>query len=472
MKDIKKITKSTGTYFLGSVLSKVIVFFMLPLYTAYIPAANMGYYDSSVAIITFFISVLFLDIGIGIMRFMLEKKQEGQDQKYALYSGIIIFLASSGLYALLAVICAIVFDFQYFLWIAIYGFLVSLNQVYGFITRAYGANVLYAVSGIVTTLINVGCNLVFILVLKWDYKSLYISFIISRIIHIIILEFKCKLIVNFSLRFFDKELFRKMLFFSMPLCLNSIAFWFLNSANKVIVTAVMGTEYNGYLAVADKFTQILYLVSSCFQLAWQELTFSKENKLNQSTGVYYSKAFDLYLRILMGGLLLAIPAIKIGLAIFPDFIDSQYYDSIILIPLALTGTIFSVANLFLGSIFGGLKKNNVIFISTLVGAIVNVVVIFALINYLGVMAANIAFISGFAVALFVRTFVLKKQINMKVKYWYFAILIPLLAIVIFIYNNLGWIYNLIAFFALVCICIIVFKEEIMKILNKFKKRRA
>lgn len=91
MKDIKKITKSTGTYFLGSVLSKVIVFFMLPLYTAYIPVADMGYFDSSIAVITFFSSVLFLDIGVGILRFMFENKNEGNEKK-AIYSGLTIFV--------------------------------------------------------------------------------------------------------------------------------------------------------------------------------------------------------------------------------------------------------------------------------------------------------------------------------------------------------------------------------------------
>ncbi|NLL56398.1 MAG: lipopolysaccharide biosynthesis protein [Clostridiales bacterium] len=465
----KRIFKSTITYFLGSVLSKIIVFFMLPLYTKYIPAADMGYYDSSIAVITFFASVLFLDIGSGIMRFMFEQKEQ-DNKKYAIYSGLAIFLISLILYIVIAILGAFTLEFEYIIWIIIYGFMLCLNNVYGYITRGYGANSLYAASGIVSTIVTVACNLIFILALKWDYKSLYISSIIAMVVHIIILEFKCKLLTNLSKKYFDKDLFKKMLKFSLPLCVNSVAFWFLNSSNKIIVTTILGSEYNGYLAIASRFTSILYLVSSCFQLAWQELAYSRDNKL-ESTGIFYTKAFDLYLRILIAGLLLLIPLIRLGLIIYPNFINAQYSDSIVLIPLALTGTIMSIASSFLGSIFGGIKKNNAIFISTLVGAIVNIGVIFALINIMGVMAANIAFIAGFTATVLIRTLILKKEINMKVKHWYFAALLPILAAVIYVFNELNWVYNLLVFLAITVLCAFMLRPEIKEIIDKVKIRR-
>ncbi len=468
MSNTKKIFKSTIIYFLGNILSKIILFFMLPLYTKYIPAGDMGYYDSAIAIVTFFASVLFLDIGSGIMRFMFEKKTLN-DKRYAIYSGLGIFIISLSLYVLVAIIGGLAFEFEYFIWIALYGFFLCLNNVYGHVTRGYGANTLYAVSGIVSTVVNVGCNLFFILALGWDYKALYISQCISMLVHIIILELKCKLIFNFNLKYFDKDLFKKMLRFSLPLCVNSVAFWFLSSANKIIVTTVLGAEYNGYLAIANKFTSILYFVSSCFQLAWQELVYSRDNGLKQSTGEFYSKAFDLYLRILLVGLFLLIPLIKIGLAIYPNFIDVQYNDSIILIPLALAGTVMAILSSFLGSVFGGIKQNNFIFVSTLLGAIVNLGVIFALINIIGVMAANIAFCAGFTATVLMRTLILKRKINMKVKYWYFAIAIPLLIAIIYVFN-LNWFYNLLTFAVIAALGGLVLKPELTVLYHKVKSR--
>lgn len=468
----KNIFKSTLIYFAGNVSTKIITFFMLPLYTKFIPAADMGTYDSAIAIATFFASVLFLDIGSGIMRFMFEKQEEVDGKKTAIYTGLAIFLCSLSLYLIVAVVAGLTFPFEYFVWIALYGFLLTVNTVYGYVARGYGYNLLYAASGIASTLVNVGCNLLFILVLKWDYVSLYIAQCAAMLIHILILECKCKILIGFRPRFFDKQLFKTMVRFSLPLCVNSVAFWLLNSANKVIVVSFLGAEFNGYLAIANKFTSILYLVSSCFQLAWQELAFSKDNNDLQSVGRFYTKAFDLYLRLLMVGLLLLIPLIRLGLTIYPNFIDQSYADAVTLIPLALAGAVMSIASSFLGSIFGGIKKNGIIFISTLVGAIVNIGTIFLLLNPLGASAANVAFLLGFTSAVLVRTLVLRKAIGLKVRYWYFLIAIPVYLGVAYAFDRLNWVYNLLILLALLLGACFVMKNEIKLIWYKSRNKRS
>ncbi|HEY8443326.1 MAG TPA: polysaccharide biosynthesis C-terminal domain-containing protein, partial [Clostridia bacterium] len=292
----------------------------------------------------------------------------------------------------------------------------------------------------------------------WDFKSLYIAYCLGTLANIVILESKCKIILNYSKEYFDRGLFKALLRFSLPLCLNSIAFWFLSSANKLIVTWILGEAQNGYLAIANKFTGIIYLVSTCFQLAWQETAYSQENDINsKSTGEYYSKAFDLYTRILLVGVLIIIPVIKI---IFPFFVDSSYNSSAPLIPLALMGTIMSILSSFLGSIFGGIKKTSIIFFSTLSGAIVNLIVIFSIIKVVGVNAANIAFLAGFTVNVLFRTIALKKLINMKVNYWYYVLFVPLFISVVLVYNYCNWVINLIVSIIFSCFCLLVLKNEI------------
>lgn len=465
-----KIIKSTFIYLLGNVLSKLIVFFLLPLYTKYIPDYDMGYYDVSINIATFFSSVLFLDIGSGIMRFMMEKK-EPNDKNFAIYSGILIFIISLFLYVTISIIIGFSFgtSLRYYLWITLYGFFLCLNTLYGYIARGWGYNNLYALAGVINTIVQVASNLLFILVFKWDFKSLYVAHCLGWLINIIILEFKCKLLTNFSKKYFNRELFNQLLKFSLPLCINSIAFWLLNSSNKVIVTLILGEAQNGYLAIANKFTSILYLVSSCFQLAWQELAYSQENDIhNQSTGEFYSKAFDLYTRILLIGILIIIPGIKV---IFSIFVHSNYNASASLIPLALMGTIMSILSSFLGSIFGGIKKTGIIFLSTLLGAIVNLVVIFSLIKIVGVTAANIAFLAGFTVNVLFRTITLNKLIKMKVNYWYYLLFVPLFILVVIIYNYFNWIVNLILFVLFICIAFLLFNKEIKMVINGLLNRR-
>ena len=40
--NIMSVIKSTGIYFIGSVLSKIVVFLLLPIYTGYISPEAMG----------------------------------------------------------------------------------------------------------------------------------------------------------------------------------------------------------------------------------------------------------------------------------------------------------------------------------------------------------------------------------------------------------------------------------------------
>ncbi len=70
-----------------------------------------------------------------------------------------------------------------------------------------------------------------------------------------------------------KQLFR----FSLPLSVNSVCYWLLTGYNKVVISS-MGTEFNGYFAVATKFSLVLNLLSSCFSMAWQELAFGKSGQ--------------------------------------------------------------------------------------------------------------------------------------------------------------------------------------------------
>lgn len=88
MKNLWKFVKTSGIYFIGTVLHKLITFFLLPIYTKYIDKADLGTYDLATAYINFLCSILFLDIWSGIMRFAFE--YEGEERKKPITSGIAI----------------------------------------------------------------------------------------------------------------------------------------------------------------------------------------------------------------------------------------------------------------------------------------------------------------------------------------------------------------------------------------------
>ena len=140
MKDLWKFIKSSGVYFVGTVLTKLISFLLLPLYTAYISPSDYGVYDLYNAYISFLCSVLFLDIWAGIMRFMYD--YTGEEKKKPISCGLAIFSISSILYTIVLFIVLALVNIEYPLLLFAYGILMNLQTLVGYIARGYGKNVL------------------------------------------------------------------------------------------------------------------------------------------------------------------------------------------------------------------------------------------------------------------------------------------------------------------------------------------
>ena len=65
----KRFFKTASIYFLGNVVTKLISFFMLPLYTARLSPASFGYYDVSISVLNLAVPILFFQIWDGVFRF-------------------------------------------------------------------------------------------------------------------------------------------------------------------------------------------------------------------------------------------------------------------------------------------------------------------------------------------------------------------------------------------------------------------
>lgn len=465
---ISRLVKSTAVYFIGNVLSKIIVFFLLPIYTQYIPAEDMGVYDTAVTLISLFSGMIFLDIGSGILKFKLENKED--DGGLAITSGGVILLLSTVLYFSLLFVGGYFLDTPYYGWIILYGFLSALHTAVGACARALKRNVDYAVSGVLQTLILAGSNLLMILKLGMDYSSLFISFCIATAFATLYLFVRCRLYLYMRKRYFLKKKFVEMLRFSLPLCVNSVAFWLLSSSSRVIVTYMLGAEATGYLSVANKFNQILYLASSCIQLTWQEEAYAHNNR-EADTGGYYSRAFVTYYKAVLYCVVLFIPAIKLGLWILPSFIAPEYAASVNMIPAAIIGTGLAIVSTFMGTIFSSLKKTNIIFISTLLGAITAVVTNIVMIKLgVGPNSANYALILGYIASTVLRIILLRRMLPFSFEPLNIAVIFVLIVITTAIYVRLSVLYSVLWLAAALLFAVFYFRKELTSLIKKIRGR--
>jgi len=463
-----KFIKSSATYFIGNVLTKLIAFFLLPLYTSKISATEMGYFNTSVNYLNIVIPVICLEIWSAIMRYMFDFG-EAEDRYKSMYNGLTIFAGSFVLYTLIFVVLSIIMSIDCLWLIYFYGVFTMLQNIYTYSARGLGYNTTFAVSGLVGSLVNCLSNIFMILVLHMTLESLYIAMIIGLAVQCIIMESKVRLLARLGDFHADKEIVSSMIKFSLPLAFNSACFWFLSGYNAVAITGTLGLEQNGIYTVAGKFTMALSLVSTCFTLAWQELVFSMGNEKDDKS-YFYTKASDYYIKFLFAGLLALIPFVKI---VFPYMvIDEVYQPAFALVPLYLFATVASIYCNFLGNIFSAEKNTKIVFYSTFAAAIVNVILFHSLIYKIGPQAANISLLSGFLVNIILRIIILGKHVTIKLNYGIIIGGSILFAVGFYVYMTMNVLANCI-FFVLVCVlALYVLRELLSKLLNAVKKKRA
>lgn len=466
MKEIKRLIRTTGVYFAGTVGTKLISFLLLPLYTAYLLPSEYGQYDVNITYALLFSSVCFLDIWTGIMKYMFECKDDFQ-QFSVVYSGIFIFFTSTMIYLITMSCFEWVMNIEYPLGVTGYGFFLCLQSLYSYLARAYGKNLLFIFTGLISTACNAGLNILLLVLFKWDYKALYVSYAASILIQCFILESNIHIIAHFKKEYLDKHMIKRLLHFSLPLCVNSLCYWMLTGYNKIVIEKNIDTVANGYYAVASKFGGILILVSSCFSMAWQELAYRKYDK-DKSTGQFYSYATDIYIKVLFCGFFIILPIIYF---IFPYLVDDGYEAAQRMIPVNMLATLAGILFIFLGNIISTYKKNNIVFISTLAASTVNIVILHALIGKIGAEAANLALLAGYVVSDGIRIRMIASLIEYHLDWKIFLYLLPFTGIILlgFWFGQRG--DNLVLFFISIIMCAITLWPMVSTLFEQTKSSR-
>lgn len=437
MNEIKKLIKSTGIYFLGTIGTKLVSFLLLPLYTAYIAPEAYGRYDLNINYATLFASFFFLDIWTGIMKFFFEQESDREKQN-VVCSGTVIFLGSSMLYLAAMILFGIWNGMEYLPGVIAYGFFMVLQSLYGYLARAYGHNALFATSGIVATLVNALLNVFLIVVVRMDYRALYISYAGGILVQCVMLERRVTLLRAFRGHCMTKEMIRQLFRFSLPLCVNSLCYWLLTGYNRIILTNRLGETANGYYAIAAKFGGTLLIVSSCFSMAWQELAYGKYSR-DQDTGRFYEAATENCIQALLYGFCGLIPAISV---VFPFLVDASYEGARNLVPLSMAATLAGILYTFLGNIISTYKRNDLMFVSTLAACVVNIVSMQVFVGVLGIQAANLSLLLGYLVSDWMRMRTIRREVVYHPGWRYCFFLLPLAVISVMIYLAGGLWMNL------------------------------
>ena len=406
----KTFIKSTIVYFAGNVLMKLMTFILLPIYTNYLSKTDIGIYEEAVSVVTFFAMTIFLNIWSTILRYMYEY-QERHEKSKAINNGLFITFVSFFLYTFLFYIYNYFVPVNQAIYVYLYGVFTILHYIYGNIARGYGKNVLYALSGVLASLITLLTNIFLIVFLNFGIESLYISVVIGYLLQIFIIEWKLRILSSFKKRDLSKTILISYLKFSIPISISTLISWFLDGYNKVYISQNMGYSENGLYSVAGKFSGALSLIASVIILAWQEMAFKNAESENVSEkNTTYSTAINSYLYYMTYGIALLLPAISI---VFPYLIKKDFIESYPYVPFHIFGTALSTFMNFYSQIFFADKKTISVTLSFGIAALTNFLLLPKLLLALGIQGANLSIIIIYILGLLCMYMATRKTISLK-----------------------------------------------------------
>ena len=368
---------------LNSIGTRVIVFFLVPLYTNVLTTREYGIVDLFTTILVVMIPITTLNIGEAVMRFSMDKDAPLDD--ISRIANLFIILS--------IVLCISIYPIVSFFpelepyknYLFLYAAADSVYQTAVYNLRGREQLSDFALSNIIQTLLIALLNIFFLLILKIGLQGYFLAYAIANLIGATYAFVRGKLYRGFKKLHINKELAREMLKYSIVLVPNSFMWWIMNSADRIMVTSMVGLSQNGIYGVSYKIPTIMSTMAGVFNQAWnytavKESTSKDKDEIN-------NYVFDKLVRIviILVAFILVIPKPFMSL-----YVSSEFFVAWKFVPPLLIGFGFMTIGTFLSSAYTVYKDSKGFLISGSIGAIVNIALNFLLIPLIDTMGAAIA----------------------------------------------------------------------------------
>jgi O-antigen/teichoic acid export membrane protein len=460
---MKKFLKTMAIYFFGNVASRLLSVVMLPLYTGMLSPSEYGEFDLKITIVGVIAPILFIEIWMGILRFLYDYDNIKDKQK-VISTGFSLSFIALFVFSLLFLIMYLVFKFDYAFLIYLYGLSYILHSLLSYTIRGLGYNSVYVWSGVIGSVFMLVSNVLLLVVFKLRIEALLFSSALSYLAPVIFMEVKTKVFSRFRFKDVDKRLFKSLFIYCLPLSVNSISYWLTTSFNRVIISDKLGLAANGEFAIATKFTTIIMLIVTVFNLAWQETAYAMGNDANR--GEKYTKVLKYYNRFIGCGVLLIIPVTSI---IFPFMVNSAYNGAKNILPIYYMATFLSTIAGFMGSVICADKRTGVLFVSTVAGAGVSIGSLFLLMPIIGLQAATISLLLSFLTMVIIRLYVAKKRVGVQFDYKFAIVYCGAFALTSYVFLNFSVSLNALMIIPLLGFCGFMLRDLIKSFLIKIRR---
>lgn len=394
MGNYKQLTKNTFIFAVGSFSVKAIQFFLMPLITLSMTTEDYGTAESITSLAELIIPLLTLGLQDAVFRFTM---RQDVNKKSVLTNTMGILVSGFILVGISVVVAAFFVDFQICLLFAALYICVALSNVWGQFVRGIGKVSTFAISGVIQALILAVSNAVFVYWLKMGAIGYLLSLVLAYLSSLFILFFAGEVYKNIRVKSLDKNLFKWMIKYSLPLMPNNLCWWFIQVVNRYIIIYFCGSGDSGLYVATSKIATLINIFGTIFLQAWTISTVkSMQDKDKAEFNSIIFRYYGAFLHVAASFLLLLLPFVSKFL-LQGEFADSWRYSSI-----AIFTAIISCYCSFFGAYYGAAMKTKMVFVSTLAGALSNSIACPVLVYFMGIKGALFASLLGYMIMTIIR----------------------------------------------------------------------
>lgn len=428
----KKLAKNTLLFALSNFIPKAMSFLLVPVYTAYLTTEDYGTSDLIITTASLLLPIFTLNINNAVLRFTIESKQDrrpcaiGTQIVFAGFAALAVVLGVTALVSgirpvyllLLLLLCIVSGDYQ--LKIA---YLRAMEQV-SFLS-------LCTILCNLTTLIS---NILLIVVFRFGLYGFVLSSINGYLLVDVLVQIRCRreyAAMRGISPVAEKSLTKEMLLYCTPLILSGIAWWVTSVSDRYVLTWILGVSATGVYSVANKLPVILQTVESVFTPAWTLQVYDVYKK--EGGMAYIGKIYDYYhfLMVLLCSGLIFLDKPLAGLLFSNDFYEAWRY-----VPALLISVVFLSMSAFISVMLAAYKKSSISARGSVLKALLNIVLNFLLIYWIGIQGAALATMISYGFSLLYTWYHVRKlctiPVNFKKHLFLYGLLIVQMGIVLWI----------------------------------------
>lgn len=472
MNKIKLFLENFLIYGIGGVISKIIPLLMVPIITRLVPNASYyGINDLSNTVVQFGSAFAIMGMYDAMYRMFFEDDEESF--KKTVCSTALVFTCVTSLCVFLLMLLSRNLIARYFFRDPQYAYVVYLsaiatlvgatNSIISAPTRMQNKRKIFLITNTLSPLISYAISIPMLLAGHY-----VIALPLAAVISGATMEVAFGLMNRkwFSVKRFDGKILKQLLVIAVPLLPNFLIYWIFNSCDKVMIANLIGIEAEGIYAVGSKLGHCSQLIYTAFAGGWQYFAFStmRENDQVKTNSLVFE-----YLGVISFAATAFICAWSY--LIYDVLFTDEYVSGYIVAPYLFLAPLLQMLFQIAANQFLVVKKTwpNMFILSF--GAIVNILLNYILIPYIGIEGAAIATLLGYGVSDVICVLVLCRMQLMVVskRFMLGAALIVCFMIVWRLYLCRAALGGIIASVIIAGAIMILYKSDIEKLLLSVKK---